>query len=148
MDINADIILFASQYIAHQCNCTSKKSLGLAKQIFDKYPWANVYNSDEERVPGTILVRGKVINMIAQIYPGSPSEKGLDTSANRMLMFKTCLEEIEKIHDLKSIAFPYRIGCGLAGGDWLSYKNMILNFAKSNPTIEVYICKPLKIQDQ
>jgi hypothetical protein len=40
-----------------------------------------------------------------------------------------------------SIAFPYKIGCGLAGGKWEDYESMIYKFAKENPNIKVKIYK-------
>jgi len=40
----------------------------------------------------------------------------------RLQWFKQCLAEIEKvIRDTDVVAFPYNIGCGLAGGDWAQY---------------------------
>jgi O-acetyl-ADP-ribose deacetylase (regulator of RNase III) len=131
-------IPFHVDYIAHQCNCTSRGSKGLAKSIFEKYPYANTYGMYRE--PGTIHVRGNVINMYAQRRPGLPS--GDDTPSLRILWFKSCLKEILKIEGIHSIAFPYRIGCGLAGGDWKQYQEMILR-AFDDLDIEVYICNPL-----
>ena len=32
--------------------------------------------------------------------------------------------------ELESVAFPYLIGCGLAGGDWQSYGAMVSDFAR------------------
>ena len=43
-------------FIGHQCNCVTKDAKGLAKQIFDAFPWANDYCTD--RIPGTIKVYG------------------------------------------------------------------------------------------
>jgi O-acetyl-ADP-ribose deacetylase (regulator of RNase III) len=31
------------QYIAHQCNCYSRRGAGLASAIFKAFPWADVY---------------------------------------------------------------------------------------------------------
>jgi radical SAM superfamily enzyme YgiQ (UPF0313 family) len=41
--------------------------------------------------------------------------------------------------DLKSIAFPEGIGCGIGGGDWRTYKTMIHKFARDMPGCTVYI---------
>ena len=38
-----------------------------------------------------------------------------------------------------STAFPYKIGCGLAGGKWSKYEAMIEAFAEANPDVEVTI---------
>ena len=53
-----------------------------------------------------------------------------DTSMNRQLWFKQCLDEIDKL-ELDEIAIPYLIGCGLAGGNWGKYEKL-LNTAKTN----------------
>ena len=37
--------------------------------------------------------------------------------------------KIAKIPNLESIAFPWRIGCGLAGGNWEWYLGTLKNFA-------------------
>ena len=40
-----------------------------------------------------------------------------------------------------SIAFPFGIGCNLAGGSWPRYRSMILEFARRNPGARVIIYK-------
>ncbi len=139
MEINGDILETDVQYIAHQCNCVTKNSLGLAKAIFNKYPESNIYNKNIKRIPGEIIVKGKVINMLSQYKPGSPSVG--DSSDDRIRWFKLCLKEIKNIDDIKSVAFPYKIGCGLAKGDWKTYKKIIEEFVEENKDISVYICR-------
>ena len=47
-------------------------------------------------------------------------------------MVQNGTDEIRKqLPDLKSIAFPFQIGCGLAGGDWNVYLNETERFANS-----------------
>lgn len=142
--IEADILNFDVQYIAHQTNCVSDYALGLAKLIFKKYPYADDYrNRPYENYMyelGSINIHigeQNVINMFAQIYPGKPcSPKTVDV---RQTAFKECLTKISKIPDLKSIAFPYRIGCGLAGGDWQLYEQMLNSFAEEVKQTKVFI---------
>lgn len=146
---NTDLLDFdQAQIIAHQCNCTSKTAKGLAKLIFDKYPYTDVYSSRESpSTPGTISVTGGkakgrwVCAMFAQIYPGKFSSKGNppDTASNRKKWFQECLSKIAKIKNIRSVAFPEKIGCGLAGGDWDNYLEMLDNFASANPNIKVYV---------
>ena len=40
-----------------------------------------------------------------------------------------------------SIAFPCGIGCGLGGGDWKRYGKTIIDFAKLNEDVEVYVVR-------
>ena len=53
----------------------------------------------------------------------------------------TTAKKITKIENLKSIAFPFKIGCNLAGGNWNNYLNMLEAFS-SKVQAEVYIFKP------
>ncbi len=138
-EINCDLLEIDTQYIAHQCNCVSTYSKGLAKEIFKKYPESNVYITGESRIPGTISIKGRIINMFAQLHPGSP--RADDSREDRHRWFVSCLNEIRKIFHLKSIAFPNMIGCGLAGGNWTIYRSFIRRFSDNNPKIKVYICK-------
>ena len=87
--------------------------------------------------PGNLYIRGDenhryVINATAQIYPGKPNDKKLldfkDDAGSRQRYFSDCLMGIAQLKNLESIAFPYKIGCGLAGGDWEFYKQSIENF--------------------
>ncbi len=138
MEVLGDILTFNVQYIAHQCNCTSTRSAGLAKDIFTKYPYSNVYGK-YIRIPGTIHVCSNVINMYAQYNPGPPrSDEEIQT---RIVLFKMCLDSIQNIPNLRSIAFPYRIGCGLAKGKWEIYNSMIKDFALRNTSVKVFIVK-------
>jgi len=70
--IEGDLLEADEQYIIHQCNCkTTGDAAGLAAAIFKKYPKANVYkNRPKESVPGTIVIRGNVIALYGQYYPG------------------------------------------------------------------------------
>lgn len=149
--INDDLLTTDIQYIAHQCNCISTKSAHLAKDVFTKFPYADVYS--KRKCPdklGTIQVCGNgsdkryVINIFGQYFPGNVKYPN-GTKDNYILRenaFRKGLEEIEKIDNLKEIAFPYKIGCGAASGNWEKYLEMINNF--SNRTffyVNVYIFK-------
>lgn len=125
--VTGSIIDAKEQYIAHQCNCLTNKSAGTAKAIFDAFPYANTYATRVEAdVPGKIIVLGNgkdqryVINMFGQYYPGKPKypNSALDGTFIREKYFHQCLLRVSKLDGLKSIAFPWRIGCNLGGGVW------------------------------
>lgn len=139
-EIDGDITESDAQYIAHQCNCKSNgQAAGLAFTMFEKFPWSECYKSKKPNItPGTIDIRGNgkdqrfVINMYGQFYPGgmtiSPNNV-LDGQVVRQLYFEHCLGQIyNHKENIQSIAFPAQIGCGLAGGNWMNYKNMIKRF--------------------
>ena len=136
-----DLTIDEAQIIAHQCACDIKNELGkgLAKDIHEKYPYSNVYIANEERKMGTIVLSGKnsegrrlVLSMFAQ--------RSKDTISQRNKAFKKCLDKISKIKNLKSIAFPFRIGCGKST-DWNGYVIMLKMFADANPHTSVFIVK-------
>jgi O-acetyl-ADP-ribose deacetylase (regulator of RNase III) len=148
--ISGDILFAKEKYIAHQCNCVSKNAGGVAWAIFDKYPYSNVYaNRIEPSKMGTIDIRGNdidqryIINMFAQYMPGTPidSTSIFDSANIREKSFYHCLLRIVKIPDLHSIAFPYKIGCGLAGGNWTNYLGNLNNFSEHKQNVRVVIYK-------
>lgn len=143
--ISGDILNAPDQYIAQQCNCITNTYLGLAKSVVQKFPWADFY-SNSNRKPGTIQIAGnpvlgqrQIIAMFAQYNPGRPSH--FETKKIRVEWFQTCLNLISVIPNLKSIGFPFNIGCGLAGGDWEDYHQMLANFAASNPDVVINLYK-------
>ena len=138
--VNGDILNATEDYIVQQVNATGNRNMGLASSIAKKYPLSNIYSGKfkvEPRIPGTIIIRDKVINIVGQINPGKPS--GNDSAINRITFFKNALNVIPK--NLVSIAFPMGIGCGLAGGDWNVYLNLIKQFKINNPDTKVTIYK-------
>ena len=137
--IEADIFTTGAKYIAHQTNCaTSGSAAGIAKDIFAKYPYSNCYDKRIDHAePGTIQVCGDgleqrgIINMFAQYYPGATGNDPakLDNVINRKKWFHLCLMRIADIENLHSVAFPEKIACGLAGGDWVWYESTLTKFA-------------------
>lgn len=149
-EVCGNLLEHDAKYIAHQCNCVSTGYAGIAKAIYNKYPYSDVYSTRKNPDKlGTIKVCGNgkdkryIINMFSQYYPGTCKypDGGKDNPKLREESFKKCLDEISKIKDLESIAFPYLIGCGLAGGNWDNYEKMIYNFAHKNFLTDVYLVK-------
>ena len=148
--INGNLLDSDCQYIAHQCNCYSKRGAGLASAIFKAFPWADVYSNRSERgndaaLFGSISVHGDpkqgqryVINIYGQLKPGKPSP-GRDSAASRLGAFSKALDQIAALPELKSIGFPYGIGYGLAGGDWNEYERLLEKFAKRVGERGVYV---------
>lgn len=154
-EIDGDIIKINTKYIAHQCNCLSQKAAGLAKVFFNTFPWCNMYAdrvpinnpSFHPDCPGVISIHGNgqdqryIVNMLGQLWPGKPKypKDKIDGYRAREKYFMLCLLEIMKIEDLESIAFPTKIGCGMAGGNWKTYKKMIRLFAKEREDVEIVL---------
>jgi O-acetyl-ADP-ribose deacetylase (regulator of RNase III) len=136
--ITGDIFDSKEKYLCHQCNCVTNKAAHLSKDVFTKYPYADAYSGRvEPDKPGTIQVKGNgqdqryVINMFGQYYPGKSKYpySNLDGIEIRRKYFYKCLLRIAKLSELESLAFPWRIGCGAAGGDWAHYLGTLTNFA-------------------
>lgn len=149
--IDGDILESNAKYIVHQLNAVTTTAAGLANHLFKRFPWADVYSPraklkyvDEL---GSVIIKGNgndqryVIGIVGQYYPGKSSKNAIDSAKNRERYFELGLEKIAAIPDLESIAFPYMIGCGLAGGDWNVYQNLIENFAISRNDVKVAIVK-------
>lgn len=144
--VTGNILESDAQYICHQCNCIATgNGAGLSFAMFDKYPYANIYGDRTERDKlGTIDIRGNgedqryIINILAQYYPGSAVYPN-DNPSIREAAFRECLCQISRIPNLVSIAFPYMIGCGLAGGNWDRYYQMIETFSENNPNVDVKV---------
>ena len=144
-----NIVEAHEQFICHQTNCVSTHALGLAREIFKVFPYAHTYihrTTGPRSVPGSIDIKvgiKNIINLNAQVHPG-PSKKAGDSSVDRLGYFKTCLASIIKnTPEGSSFAFPYKIGCGLAGGDWSQYKSMLEEFA-NHPSVKSVVIYSLE----
>ncbi len=145
--VTGNLLDSKEQCIIQQVNATTinGRGYGLSKQIFIKYPHANVYYANVKRIPGMLLLRGDnvktrcVINLVGQQKPGKPTTT--ETKAMREAWFKAALDLLSRSTSLTSVAFPYKIGSGLAGGNWTNYLKMIQDFANSRPKVKVVIYK-------
>ena len=151
--IKGDLFDADEKYLCHQCNCVSQGSAHLAKEVFKRYPWADIYSCrpyhfqpPPELMPGNIVVRGNgddkrfVINLLGQYFPGMRYPKSQrDGMKSREAAFQRCLQKMAALPALDSVAFPFMIGCGAAGGDWMAYRHLIRLFAeKVDARVRVY----------
>lgn len=130
--------------IVHQVNADPNNYTpkGLSKEVFDAYPYANIYNGTI-RVPGTIIISRQIVNLVGQKHR-SKANKTDDTSEMRLGWFISGLHQLRDVvitHKVPQVAFPYGIGCGLAGGDWNLYRQLIDAFAKAVPDCKVWISR-------
>ncbi len=134
-----EIELLDNEYIVHQCNATHNRAYGLSSALFKKYPKANIYSGKyktNNRDPGDIIIRDKIINLIGQKHQGKPSLD--DTHDMRLNYFQNALQKISNIEGIKRVYLPYKIGCGLAGGNWDKYFNIIKEWSND---IDIVIVK-------
>lgn len=153
---NSSLTESTATLICHQVNCLGKMGSGVAKSIKDKWPivydkYIEYYN-ESQRAPGPPLgccqlvslmdyyhnSNQYVVNMFAQFKYGYDGERYTNYEA-----FYKCLERIKEIiiksPDVKSIAFPYKIGCDRGGGNWNIIRTMIEEVFKDvNIKIEIH----------
>jgi len=126
--VEGNILDAPEKIICHQVNCQGVMGAGLAKQICNKWKilpnYKNYIKSNgKEKVLGTIQLiaisfdTGQYIcNIFGQYdYGRDKSKIYTDYSA-----LKNALTELGSFARLNkfSIAIPFNIGCGLAGGKW------------------------------
>ena len=164
--VKGDLLTFDADVIVQQCNCVTRNSHGLSKAIEARFPFVDIYRRRDGKgnkttkpdTPGTCELFSteeksvpKVACLLAQWGPGKPyawskfyepppnGEK--DTSTQRLEWFKMALEDLtNRLEDLsiKTVAFPYRIGCGLARGDWELYSDVLEKWT-SRQTFKCFI---------
>lgn len=141
--VEGELFQTHAKYICHQVNCQARMGSGVAKQVRAKYP--EVYNAyvgfcNEERnaFGQTQFVQandGKVVvNMFAQSNYGYDGKLYTDYTA-----FQSCLKRIKlTVPAGETIAMPFKIGCGLGGGDWNVILGLIQKELSDKYTVELW----------
>ena len=117
-----DLLQATEKVIGHQVNCVGAAG-GLAYHVFEKYPDAeNDYMQLIERIRGSGLLGltmltgqqpdGHIIaNIFGQLHPGA------DYRPEELEYALKMLGEYARSMGW-SVALPWRISCGICGGDW------------------------------
>lgn len=141
IEVKGNIVTDGYSFIVQQVNMMGVMGAGLAKQIRDKYP--NVYFeykrvlSDENVKLGDILYAStydRAVNGKRCVCFFAQKGYGRDRRHTDYEAFQKCLDTLE--HDMQfygdkfTVAFPYGIGCGLAGGDWNVIRPMLEKFSE------------------
>ncbi|UWS55264.1 Appr-1-p processing protein [Bacillus subtilis] len=132
--VKGNILDASEDIIVQQVNCKGVMGAGLAKAILNKYP--NVkkeYQSfrnfnlnkglTEKDLLGLVnYVRVSDVKVIANIFGQVNIKKNRfdNTVFTKTDALTRGLKEVKELSKQlnKSVAIPYGIGCGLAGGDW------------------------------
>jgi len=128
---NADILL-------HQVNLQGVIGAGIAKQIASTYP-----SLEKEYIKYPYKELGNVLfyetdkyvigNCFSQTYDFCTDYKALEKCLDKVV-------EYMQLNNLKSVAIPYKYGCGIANGDWDVVKKIfILKFR--NFDLKIYKLK-------
>ncbi len=134
--IQGDILTSDCDVIGHQSNCRMGFGSGIAGQIRRKFPYAYEVFASDSRKPqdklGSYCVSKEhrpyyIFNLYGQDYFGNDGNLYTDytalQSALEQMMSKVVFWEINA-GKLK-VGLPYKIGCGLAGGDWEIVEDII-----------------------
>jgi len=127
--INGNILNADEDIIGHQVNTKGVMGAGLAKQIRNKYPlvYANYKELCGDNKYRSLLGTSQYVDVQDKTIVNMFAQDGYGTSKIQTdyKALKLCLEGIIYsvttdyclLHN-KSVALPFGLGCGLAGGDW------------------------------
>ena len=153
-EIAGNILEVESGIICHQVNCKGVMGAGLAKEIAIKYPivltqykdYCKRSNSDKNLL-GKVLISPisydlnyNPILVVANIF--GQFSYGTDKVQTDYEALKTGFKQILHISESfnLNVYIPYKIGCGLAGGDWATVKSILLEIF-SNTKSKCFIIK-------
>lgn len=137
-EIKGNIFNTTVKYIMHQVNAQGVMGAGIAKAIKDDISYKDFMEYREfcrihnKNALGAVLIIDSVsnpnrhyLNVIGQQYYGrNPNIVYTDYNA-----LKTAFLQIaESLPEGTGIAIPYRMGAGLANGDWQVIKNLIQTY--------------------
>lgn len=117
-----DLLNAKETVIAHQVNCMGVAA-GLAAAVFKKWPYAKKdYTDITTRLPGKILLgmafftgQQKDGHIIANLF--GQYNAGADYRPDKLEQALTQLANFAKTGGY-SVALPYKLSCGICGGDW------------------------------
>lgn len=123
------------QVIGHQTNCLGVMGGGIAKQIKAKNPemfkvYYDYCKSKDKLALGTVqfVDSDDKTQTFANLFGEysfcesvAPFEDGGKPRHTDYDALKECLNRLHTwlvLHDIETVGIPYKLGCGLAGGDW------------------------------
>ena len=114
--IKGNILNQKKGIILHQVNCKGVMGAGIAKQIRSLYPQHYIDYINSQQKLGNIVISHvspslTIIGLFAQDGYGRHKQY---TDYNAL---EQCLIKVAQLNE-QHIFAPYKIGCGLGGGDW------------------------------
>lgn len=137
--INGNLLDTPFKLMAHQVNCKGVMGAGVAKQLRTKYPslyteytqFVNLYKKYGllGRCQSVNVGEHIIFNIFAQDNYGRDGVY-TDYDAMERALKMAILEYEEDIDKQLTIAIPYGMGAGLAGGDWNTITSILENIEK------------------
>ena len=156
--VNGDLLQSNLPLIAHQTNCLGVMGAGIAKSI--KNMWNIVYiqyaNFCKNLGYSKNLLLGKCqicitgespIGFVANLFGEYSFTESVAPYENRHTDYDALKESLVylitfcKSGNITEIGIPYKLGCGLAGGDWEGVVYPMLQEIFNDNTITLYIYK-------
>lgn len=128
--VYGDILDSDARAICHQVNCCGVMGAGLAKQIASRFPEVKrlyqkrCFGKSKPSLLGTVQAipvsdSQYVLNIFGQV------DYGRDRRYTDYEALRTALSTIQEYFRGHRIAIPFKMGCGLAGGDWSTVLDII-----------------------
>lgn len=153
MIINGDLLNAKEDIIVHQVNTIGVMGAGIALQIKKKYP---IVYQKYTKLIGQTDVREDLMGCCQIISVGNRGKDNIKYVANiygqldigrnkQQTDYNALSKSLEELFSFAkknqlTVALPYNIGCGLAGGDWNVVSRLISEAADDYPyTLYRYI---------
>lgn len=158
--VDGNLLDSHANFLCHQVNCQKVMGSGIAKQIREAYPkvyqdYVNCFqdtpmNGEHYNLGGIVCsdIRGmgtpgktSIVSMFAQDRYGRDGRRYTNYEA-----FYQALEKIAELAEFyketynmtPKIAFSYKIGCGLGGGNWEIIITMIKEVLAKDYDVYIY----------
>lgn len=161
--IDGDLFDTKANYICHQVNCQGKMGSGVAKQVRERFPDVYRYykawcDDDAENRKRLGLSSSTLLGRVQMLYKKDYliGDKDIDPQVicnlfaqdrygyngaqyTSYIAFEKCLQQLRRlIPKGETIAMPYKIGCGLGGGDWDAVYCLINRILGQDYTVELW----------
>ena len=124
--VKGDITEVKHGIICHQVNCMLIMGAGLAKQLRRKWPLVySAYRNMSHYPPRQRLGKCQIVEVTTELYVANLFGQfayGRHTISTDYGALTQAIQKLSAWHEAYQptvpIYIPYKIGCGLAGGDW------------------------------
>lgn len=130
-----------AKIICHQVNTYGVMGAGIAAEVKERFPEVYTeYNAfcganDQDMLLRAVLFSITQKGFIANCF----SQQGMNTHYDAFDICMRIVKEFAEEHDNAKIAIPYKMGCGIAGGDWNTVEQIIHDvFDGSDLEVEIW----------
>lgn len=145
---DGDILKSDCTVIMHQANCFSTMGAGIARSIAIQHKEVYLADKNLELTPKERFGKYSMattenaitfVNLYGQFSFGSGLKTNYEMLEKAIDLFFTESKYNNEVN-LDKVGLPYKIGCGLAGGNWSVVKN-ILEKQSEKHSIDLFIYK-------